>query len=301
MSINLQMKTNIHFKTNTMKHILNKIASFAIAGLMFIALPSCEKNDFFDENVITGNIGPQAYWEVASTTVGAGTNMSFEVQYYTTADTEIDRSEVWYNLTETLEKSVNCPWVTTFTYSYNSITTEEKRISQKIKEYPHSLAVWSDSLHAYTFMDNFPVSGTLKPFSWVKPEVFDSVRMDTYFGTGYMQQFKDSLYNLMKFGDFRNMLLGMSLVDNFKIYTDSTFDINSNSYVYHFPKDQQGNSPVPDDIKNLFDGITFDKLIESPSGYNVEYKRTYFMEAVLRVYDTRGVYGTTVSKKIDIN
>jgi len=209
-----------------MKNSLNRIVSFAIYGLMFTALSSCEKHDFFDENAITGNVGPQAYWEVGSSTVSAGSNMSFVIQYYSTV-ADIDHSEVWYNITETQEKSVSCPWVTSFTYSYNSITSEEKRIAQKIQEYPHALAVWSDSLHAYTFTGEFPVSGTLKPFAWVKPEVFDSTRMNTYFGTGYMQHFKDSLYNLMKYADFKNMLLGMSLIANFSPYTDSTFDSNT--------------------------------------------------------------------------
>jgi hypothetical protein len=270
-------------------------------GLILTAFSSCEKHDFFDENVITGNIGPQAYWEVGSTSVGAGSSMDFDIQYYTKSDAEIEHSEVWYNLTEVQEKSVSCPWVTTFTYSYNSIVSEEKRIAQKIQEYPHSLAVWSDSLHAYTFKATFPVSGTLKPFAWVKPEVFDSTKMDKYFGVGYMQNFKDSLYNLMKYVDFKNMLLGMSLLENFKLYTDSTFDTNSNGYVYHFPKNTSGETPVPDDIKNLYKNITFNRLIESPAGYNVEFKRTYYLQARMRVYDTRQVYGLTVSKKIDIN
>lgn len=284
-----------------MKSSMNKILSFAIYSLMFTVLFSCEKHDFFDENVITGNIGPQAYWEVGSSTVSAGSDMAFAVQYYTTSDVGINHSEVWYNVTETQEKSVSCPWVTTFTYSYNSITSEEKRIAQKIKEYPHSMAVWSDSLHAYTFGASFPVSGTLKPFAWVKPEVFDSTKMESYFGTGFMQHFKDSLYSLMKYEDFKSMLLGMSLVDNFKQFTDSTFDTNSNGYVYHFPKDANGQTPVPTDIRNLYNSITFDRLIDSPAGYNVEYKRNYFLEARMRVYDTRNVYGLTVSKRIDIN
>lgn len=270
-------------------------------GLMITALSSCEKHDFFDENVITGNIGPQAYWEVGSSTASAGSNMTFDIQYYTKSDAEIDHSEVWYNLTEIQEKSVSCPWVTTFTYSYNSIVSEEKRISQKIQEYPHALAAWSDSLHAYTFTAAFPVSGTLKPFAWVKPEVFDSTRMDTYFGTGYMQHFKDSLYNLMQYADFKNMMLGMSLLEDFNQYTDSTFDTNSNGFVYHFPKDGSGETPVPNDIVNLYSSITFDRLIESPAGYNVEFKRNYYLEARMRVYDTRQVYGLTVSKRIDIN
>ncbi len=280
--------------------ILRKAWKSLLYSLMFITLFSCEKNDFFDENTITGNVGPQAYWEVGSSTASAGSNVPFVVQYYSTV-AEIDHSEVWYNLTEIQEKSVSCTWVTTFTYSYNSIKSEEKRIAQKIKEYPHALAVWSDSLHAYSFSADFPVSGTLKPFSWVKPDVFDSTRMITYFGPDFMQHFKDSLYNLLKFADFKNMILGLSLMDNFTQYTDSTFDINSNGYVYHFPKDTNGNTPVPDAIRDLYDQISFKQLVSGASGYNVEFKRNYFLEARLRVYDKNNIYGTTVSKRIDIN
>jgi hypothetical protein len=269
--------------------------------LMLLGMASCaEKHDFFDETVITGKIGPQSYWEVGSSAVSAGSAMPFDVQYYSAA-ADIDHSEVWYNIIETQEKSVSCPWVSSFTYTVGSIKSEEKRISQKISEYPHSLAVWSDSLHAYTFKAQFPVSSTLSPFSWSKPEVFDYDKMETYFGQGFMEHFKDSLQNLMKFADYKNMMLGMGLVDDFTQYTDSTYDTNSDSYVYHFPKDGSGNTPVPAHIGNLFGNITFDRLIEGASGYNVEFKRNYFINAILRVYDKQGVYGTTVSKKIDIN
>ena len=269
--------------------------------LMVLAFTACDKHDFFDDVAITGNIGPQSYWEVGSSTVSAGTEVPFDIQYYTTTDAAIDRAEVWYNVTEIQEKNVSCSWVTTFSYSVNSIVSEQKRIEQKIQTYPHSLAVWSDSLHAYTFKASFPVSGTLKPFAWVKPESFDSTRMRTYFGTGFMQHFKDSLYTLMKYADFKNMMLGLGVVESFEQYTDSTFDTNSNSYYYHFKKNGSGESPVPAAITNMYAGIPFDRLIESPSGYNVEYKRTYFLQARMRVYDNRSVYGMTVSKRIDIN
>jgi hypothetical protein len=283
-------------KNNTMMKT-NFIIFLSLLGFVFV---SCEKHDFFDENAITGNVGPQAYWEVGSATVSSGSAMPFEVQYYSTVE-DIDHSEVWYNIVETQDKSVSCPWVTSFTYSVNSVKSEEKRISQKIREYPHSLAVWSDSLHAYTFKADFPVSNTLTSFSWTKPEVFDYDKMETYFGAGFMEQFKDSLYNLMTFADFKNMMLGMSLLEDFKQYTDSTYDANSDDYVYHFPKDANGNTPVPAEINNLYNSITFDRLIEGAPGYNVEFKRSYSMDAILRVYDKRGIYGTTVTKPIDIN
>jgi len=283
---------------------MNKMKTIRLIFLSLLAtvlLSACAKHDFFDEIAITGNVGPQAYWEVGSATVSAGSEMSFSAQYYSGVS-DIDYSEVWYNIIETVDKSVSCPWVISRAYSVASVTSEEKRISQFIKEYPHSLAAWSDSLHAYVLKDKFPVSATLSAFSWVKPAVFEPAKMDAYFGTGFMQQFKDSLRNnIMKFNDYKNMMLGMGLLEDFKQYTDSTFDINSATWVYHFPKDGSGNTPVPADIRNLFESISFDRLIEDASGYNVSYKRSYSMKALLRVYDKRGVYGATVSKDIDIN
>lgn len=280
-----------------------RIIKFIFLSLLATAfLSGCAKHDFFDENLITGDIGPQAYWDVESAVLKAGTEMGFKVQYYSTVS-EVDYSEVWYNIIEIQERTVTCPWVTTFTYSVNSIQSEEKLISQKIQEYPHSLAIWSDTLRAYTFENKFPVSGTLAPFGWVEPQVFDSAKMTTYFGEGFMQQFKDSLQELMEYADYKNMLLGMSILDDFKQYTDSTQDINvgDSVWVYHFPKDEKDNMPVPNEVTELYNSITFDQLVEGAEGYNVIYKRTYLMNAILRVYDVRGIYGTTVSKAIDIN
>lgn len=285
-----------------MKSILYKSKSFLFYILLLTAFVSCEKHDFIDENVITGEIGPQSYWEVGSSTVTAGSNVPFVLQYYSTSS-EIDHSEVWYSISETVSKLVACPWLATFTYSIASTTSEEKRISQKIKTFPHSLAEWSDSLHAYTFSADFPVSGTLSPYQWVKPNQFDEQKMKSYFGNDFMIQFKDSLYTMMKFADFKKMLLGMGLVDNFINYTDSTYDPNSDSYVFHFPKMTDGKTPVPDEIKKMFNTITFEQLIQNSSSnnYEVEYKRTYNIEAIMRVYDKKGVYGMTTFKKIDIN
>ncbi len=275
-------------------------------GLAVMSLAACDKHDFFDDLVIVGQTGPQAYWEVESSLITAGQQMGFDVQYYTSVkDARIDHSEVWYNITEKLEKNVSCPWVTTFTHSVSLTTSEEKRVSQKIATYEHQEAMWNDSLHAYAFHGTFPVSGTLSPFNWVKPAVFDEDKMNTYFGEGYMDEFKNNLYSKMKFADFQSMYTKMGLVEDFKIYTDSTFDINSNGYVKHFPWNADStDTPVPDKLQELWnDSISFADLIfnSSEGTYSVEYKRSYSIRALMRVYDDKGVYGQTIAKDIDIN
>lgn len=273
---------------------------------MVVALASCAKHDFFDDDTITGEVGPEAYWEVGSSAVTAGGNMDFTVQYYSSVS-DIDHSEVWYDIEETIDQTVTCPWTSTFTYSLSSNVKQLKRVSQKIEEYPHLEEFWSDSLHAYTFTGSFPVSGTLSPFIWSHPEEFDSTKMINYFGEGYMETFKEAVHAKMKYADYKKMYIGMGLMDDFSLYTDSTLDPNAgvDVYVYHFPLDAEGNMQpwVADSMQLYWDKVTFAMLVENVANgyYDVDYNRSYSLNALMRVYDVRDVYSTTQSKEIVIN
>lgn len=277
-----------------------------MSAAALLMMTSCAKNDFFDDNCITGEVGPEAYWEVASSVVSAGGAMGFTLQYYSSVST-IDHSEVWYEIEETIDQTVTCPWTSTFSYSLSSNTKEKKRVYQLIKEYPHLEEYWSDSLHAYLLEDVFPVSGTLSPFVWSHPSEFDSARMISYFGEGYMETFKENVHQKMQFADYKKMYVGMGLMDDFSQYTDSTEDKNQGEgvYVYHFPKNAAGEVEawVLDSMQLYWDKITFDQLVNNTANsyYDVDYKRTYKLNAQMRVYDVRGVYGTTQIKEIDIN
>ena len=283
-----------------MKHT-TFIMSIVAAALV---LTACAKHDFFDEDTITGKVGPEAYWEVGSAVVTAGSNMDFIAQYYSSVS-QIDHSEVWYDVEETVDKSVTCPWTVTFTYTLSSNITEQKRVSQLIKEYKHAESMWSDSLHAYVLNDVFPVSGTLAAFDWKQPVQFDSTKMIQYFGDTYMADFKEAVHQKMQFADYRKMYIGMGKLEDFKQYTDSTEDKNQGEgvYVYHFPKNAQGEEVVPYAIDSIWETIGFAELIDNTANgyYDVEYKRSYALNALMRVYDVRGIYGRTVSKHIDIN
>lgn len=282
-----------------------KTTRYIILALAAISLIACDKHDFFDEQTITGEVGPQAYWEISSLSVAAGQSLGFKLQYYTSVkEASIDRSEAWYNLTENIERQVTCPWVTSFTYSVSSSTAEEKRVEQKIMVYPHSESLWNDSLHAYYLEGSFPVSSTLVPFSWASPAQFDADKMVQYFGNGFMEHFKDSLMPKMKYADYRSMMIGLGLVDDFMQYTDSTYDVNSNSWVRHFKWNADStDTPVPADLEALYrDSVSFDRLIfnSAENNYSVSYVRKYNVRSVIRVYDNRGVYGITEPKVIEI-
>jgi hypothetical protein len=64
--------------------------------------------------------------------------------------------------------------------------------------------------------------------------------------------------------------------------------------------------PVYDQIKQDIDSVwenhvTFYDLILGAEGYSIEYKREYYINAELRVYDERGNYSKTDAKEIGIN
>jgi len=278
-----------------MKKILIFLAIIITLALM---TTSCEKNDSLDDDVIVGTMAPHAYWEIGSSTVKAGENVPFFVQYYTTGDVPIDHLEVWYNVVEIESKTVSCPWTQTFTYQYTFGAAGEKRIAQKVAEYPHQEDFWNDSLRAYTFNNTFPTSPTLSSIDW-KPTTFDSTLMIKYFGEGFMQSFKDSVYIRMKAVDFQKMYEGLGLVDNFKTtYLDSVYNDQTGKYDFIFKGDT-----IPQEIKDIYQGISFQDLIlnASNNNYEVKFSRNYELNAQLKVIDRKKVAGLTDKITITLN
>lgn len=338
-------------------------------GLLLITIASCEKHDLFDENTITGAVGPETYWTVESSMVKAGESMGFTGQYYSTV-AKIDHSEVWYELFEEEYKLVTASLIKAFTYSVTGNTTNQKRMLQTIKSYKHSEDLWNDSLRAYILTDKFPVSNTLSPISWVQPkdlEGFDK-NLNAYFGESFAAEFKAGVTAKMNptadernYAAYMNVLQGLSLLGDtivtpngdlmpyIKWMTDSAFNANTNTWNKFFKKNdtiwskvnfdtigfqvdstpiKQGRPPVIvgyeydttyitkpwvdqvvdvyPQIKHALDSVwenhvTFYDLILGADGYTIEYKRDYYINAELRVYDEKYNYSKTDAKKIGIN
>lgn len=338
-------------------------------GLLLITIASCEKHDLFDENTITGAVGPETYWTVESSMVKAGESMGFTGQYYSTV-AKIDHSEVWYELFEEEYKLVTASLIKAFTYSVTGNTTSQKRMLQTIKSYEHSEDLWNDSLRAYILTDKFPVSNTLSPISWVQPkdlEGFDK-NLNAYFGESFAAEFKAGVTAKMNptadernYAAYMNVLQGLSLLGDtivtpngdlmpyIKWMTDSAFNANTNTWNKFFKKNdtiwskvnfdtigfqvdstpiKQGRPPVIvgykydttyitkpwvdqvvdvyPQIKHALDSVwenhvTFYDLILGADGYTIEYKRDYYINAELRVYDEKYNYSKTDAKKIGIN
>lgn len=338
-------------------------------ALFLISAASCEKHDLFDENTITGAVGPETYWTIESSMVKAGESMGFTGQYYSTV-AKIDHSEVWYELFEEEYKLVTASLIKAFTYSHTSNTTNQKRMLQTIQKYEHSEDLWNDSLRAYILTDKFPVSNTLSPISWVQPkdlEGFDK-NLNAYFGESFAAEFKAGVTAKMNptadernYAAYMNVLQGLSLLGDtivtpngdlmpyIKWMTDSAFNANTNTWNKFFKKNdtiwskvnfdtigfqvdstpiKQGRPPVIvgyeydttyitkpwvdqvvdvyPQIKHALDSVwenhvTFYDLILGADGYTIEYKRDYYINAELRVYDEKGNYSKTDAKKIGIN
>ena len=338
-------------------------------ALLLISAASCEKHDPFDENTITGAVGPETYWTIESSMVKAGESMGFTGQYYSTV-AKIDHSEVWYELFEKEDKLVTASLIKAFTYSYTSNTTNQKRMLQTIETYEHTEDLWNDSLRAYILTDRFPVSNTLSPISWVQPkdlEGFDK-NLNAYFGENFASEFKAGVTAKMNpsaeernYAAYMNVLQGLSLLTDtittpngdrmpyVQWMTDSAFNANTNVWNRFFKQQdtiwskvnfdtigfqvdstpiKQGRPPVIvgytydttpilkpvveevvyvyDQIKQDIDSVwenhvTFYDLILGSEGYSIEYKREYYINAELRIYDKEGTYSKTDSKEISIN
>ena len=339
-------------------------------GLLLVAAASCEQHDQFDENTITGAVGPETYWTIESSMVKAGESMGFTGQYYSTV-AKIDHSEVWYELFEKEDKLVTASLIKAFTYSHTSNTTNQKRMLQTIASYEHSEDLWSDSLRAYVLTDRFPVSNTLAPISWVQPKDLDGFdkNLHAYFGENFAADFKAGVTAKMNpseeernYAAYMNVLQGLSHLTDTIItpngdqmpyvqwMTDSTFNANTNAWVKDFKVNDtiwsktlfdtvgmdvqlkfttSGRPPKQDttwyydttyltkpqmekvnyvwpQIKQNIDSVwenhvTFYDLILGADGYSIEYQRSYYINAELRIYDEKGTYSKTDSKEIGIN
>ena len=272
-----------------------------IAGLF----SACDKHDNIDDRLMVGQMAPQVYWELASTTVTAGNDVAFKAQYYTTGEAELSRLEVWYNVTEYIETSVTCSWLST-AWSKAANKSEPKRLYQKVSEYPHSKSYWNPALRAYYLETSFPTSVTLGTFEWKNPDSFDDTdlkRVRTLFGETFPEDFQNEVYGRMKEADFVKMFQGLGVKDhegvvinNFRArYSEQFYNELTGMTEWGFKEDPKGSGkrPVPEEVKALYATIPFKDLILNTDVYGILYIRSYRINAYLKAVDTAGNSGRT--------
>ena len=257
-------------------------------GFFFVGLMSCEKHDPFDENTITGPVGPETYWVINSSTAKAGTSMGFTGQYYSSVDS-IDHSEVWYDLWEKEEKIVSASAIKAFNYTFTSSTVEQKRILQTIQSYKHHESLWNTDLSAYVLEGEFPVSYTLAPISWAQPKdtIGFAKNLNFYFNVDtvkdFAADFKAGVENLLNpdstsddrhWAGYYQIFSSAGLMSDYTTFnkrdsmpyldwmTDSTFDENSASFVKHFKQ-----------YDSIFSTTNFDTTIKLDTVWNTKWNR----------------------------
>lgn len=267
---------------------------FSIASL----LVSCEINDPVDNVVRVGQVAPHVYWELPTSSVTAGTSVPFYAQYYTIGDAKVDHLEVWYDVNENIQRLVSCPLVTTFKYSISSSNTTLSREFQKIESFTHYEKYWLGAKRAYILDTAFQTSKTLRTVEWKEVKEFDETKFNAYFSTTYAQQFKDSMYKLLKVADFRKILVSLNKMTDaeFITYTDSVKNDNTGGYDKFIIESKKP------ELKAKYDAILFKELIYDSSAqiYKVEYTKNYKLSARFKAIDNNQVVGISDKKEIDL-
>ena len=291
-----------------------------LAGIMM--LPSCAKHDFIYDNVITGGVGPQVFWNVGSSAVRAGGNVDFRAQYYTVVPgAVIHRVEVWYDVIQIEQTSVSSRHTTAtggFTPFNNITTVTEMRIPQLIHTIYHDLSNPNIFLHerasdVFVMAETFPVSSTLSTFAW-EPETFnaaDSAEMRRLFGDTFMEDFKQRMRNEMRFLDFERMLvtnLQLMEPEEFNHFRDSTqrvpmFVLDENG----IPKlDEHGNPMLcwidRDNIIWHFPGnVIVEGVVQIPVNIPAEVEEVFNTVTFQQLVQTADGYNVSYRREFQIN
>lgn len=266
--------------------------------LMTLLLVGCEINDPVDNVVKVGQVAPHVYWELPTSSVTAGASVPFYAQYYTIGEAKIDHLEIWYDVNENIQRLVSCPLVTTFKYSISSSSTTLSREFQKIESFNHKETNWLSSKKAYILDTAFQTSKTLRTVEWKEVKDFDETKFNAYFSSNYAQQFKDSMYKLLKVADFRKILVSLNKMTDveFVTYTDSVKNENTGGYDKFIIESKKP------ELKAKYDAILFKELIYDTSAqiYKIEYTKNYKLNACFKAFDNNQVVGISDKKEIDL-
>jgi hypothetical protein len=125
---------------------------------------------------------------------------------------------------------------------------------------------------------------------WVKDfKQNDTIWSKTDFDTLGMKV--DSIVKKVNIGTNRNPIMVDSTFYDTTYITKGKYE----SHVYVYDK-------IVHAIDSVWENhVTFYDLILGADGYSIEYKRDYYINAELRIYDEKGTYSKTDSKEIGIN
>lgn len=276
---------------------INKIALLLGCSLL---LGSCSINDNIDDLAAIGNKVPNVYWEQVSSSVKAGQDAKFELQYYSyDKNVAISDLSVWYSIYSKVEISASCPIVSTFTYNVSSADEDVVREFVPVMGYTHDESLWNEEKRGYFLKGTFPTTYTLAPVSWTNIEVFDQEKFDTYFPENFAEAFRDSVYVRLQVEDYRKIFTVVNSIieeDDFANYIDTVFNENAGRNEYSVKPE------FVEDFKNKFYALPLESLFfnTTSSTYDLSYQKSYQLKARFKVTDARGMSNMAEEKIIEL-
>lgn len=165
-------------------------------------------------------------------------------------------------------------------------------ITPKLNTTPLNFNAYMEVLKGLSLLD----SATL---SWMTDSTFDKN------SASFVKKFKeyDSIWSTTNFDTLDIIIDTTMRVTGRPPHRDTTWIYDTiyitqpwlDSAVYVYPE-------IEKTVTALWnDSVEFLDLILGPDGYSIEYKKSYYINAELRVYDKAGTYSRTDSKEISIN
>lgn len=210
----------------------------SLMAVGILALSSCEKHDFIDDNMAVGEYVPTCYWEVGSTACKAGESFSFKGKYYTEDGYTPAFSSVWYRIIRSESAAASVKFAgSTLSYTQTVASTDTVRSDQKIAEFSHALAAWNGT--EYEITGNVPVSSTLSPVTWMNLTEWNETaqsRFEMYYPAGFAEDFIAKVIGYLTSDTYYSALR--------YVYVNYPF---SNEYVAEI--NTKYNTDLPTDIK----------------------------------------------------
>lgn len=280
---------------------MKNIIKLVLLLFVLLSVTGCKENDPINDWARIGQQPPHVIWELKSKIVKAGDSLEFNAQYYTNG-IAIDHTAIWYDLSELINMKASCPLVS-FSYSLSNDSKTQVREDQEIMSYVHSDKYWDKSKRAYTFSAKCPISNTLRPVEWKEVVMFDTNKYSQLFPSDFSENFKKGLFEQLEkkehLSDYRVVLVtvGNMKVEEFDACLDSVYNQNSAKFD-KFIKE----SKMPE-LKAKYNAIPFKDLIYKSldSKYQIQYVKSYVVNANFRAIDINKKQGTTEKFSIQIN
>lgn len=148
-----------------------------------------------------------------------------------------------------------------------------------------------------------PISNTLRPIEWKEVVMFDTNKYSQLFPSNFSDTFKKGLFEQLEkkehLSDYRVVLVavGNMKVEEFDACLDSVYNQNSARF------DKFIKESKTSELKAKYDVIPFKELIYKSldSKYQIQYVKSYVINANFRAIDTNKKQGTTEKFSIQIN